>query len=306
MEILITGTDGFIGQNIKEYFQQKGCNVFGTVFIRDAEENEVRFDIRDEKEFEKLPNRAFDVIIHTAGIVDQTVPKKQMFLVNAEGTKKMVDWAESNGCRHFIQLSSVSVYGLKTNGENRTEDRTKRYDGVLAIPYQRSKAKAERYIEKSKLNYTMLRLPAVLGENDTYVSPSIIPRLQNGTFYFCGTKDKLFSTLYVKNLPLFIDKIIDTGPLNDVFNCADHHMTWREYVGEYATLLDVDPGNKKKSIVTVLTRINDKKWALIMTFSRFGGHYPSDKLIERLGCNPVKHTWQEGVKEAVKGFVAAS
>ncbi len=302
MKMMITGTDGFMGEVLKEYFKEKGFDVFGTVFIRDAEKNEVRFDIRNPEDFKKLPKETFDVIIHTVGVVDQTASKALMFEVNAEGTKRMLSWAKENGCKHFIQLSSVSVYGLKTNGQNRTEAKTKRYEGMLAIPYMRSKAKAEKYIEQSGVDYTILRLPAVLGKNDTYVSPAIIPRLKNGNFYFCGNGDKLFSTLFVKNLPPIMEKVIETGPLNDVFNCADHHMTWREYVGEYAKILNVDPGNKKAPIVSVLPRIKDKKWALIMTFSRFGGHYPSKKLKQRLDAYPVDYSWQQGVQEAIEGF----
>jgi len=102
MELLITGTDGFMGQVLKDYFQARGHNVFGTVFVRDAFENEVRFDVRNANDFTKLQRKPFDVIIHTIGIVDQTAPKKQMFLVNAEGTKKMLHWAVETGCRHFI------------------------------------------------------------------------------------------------------------------------------------------------------------------------------------------------------------
>ena len=78
MKIMITGTDGFMGEVLKEYFTEKGYDVFGTVFIRDAQENEVRFDIRNQEEFEKLPKENFDVIIHTVGVVEQTAPKALM------------------------------------------------------------------------------------------------------------------------------------------------------------------------------------------------------------------------------------
>ena len=302
MNIMITGTDGFVGDILMKYFEEKGHSVFGTVFVRDAKENEVRFDIRDEKEFKKLPKGKFDVVIHTVGVVSQAAPKKLMFQVNAEGTKRMLAWAKENGGGHFIQISSVSVYGLKTNGQNRSEAKTKRYDGMFAIPYMRSKAKAERYIEESGLGYTILRLPAILGKNDTVVSPAIVPRLQNGSFYFCGKADKLFSTLYVKNLPPIIEKVIEAGPLNDAFNCVDYHVPWREFVGEYAKVLNVEPGNKTASILSVLPRLNDKLWALIMTYSRFGGHYPYEKLKNRLGDYPIAYPLEEGIREAIQPF----
>ena len=44
--ILITGTDGFIGSYLKSYFIEKGYDVFGTVFnLRDPHDNEVKVDV---------------------------------------------------------------------------------------------------------------------------------------------------------------------------------------------------------------------------------------------------------------------
>ena len=302
MDILITGTDGFIGAVLQKELRAQGIRVFGTVFLRPPQEDEVFCDVRDPDACRSLSTPPVDAVIHTAGIVDQTVPSRPMFEVNAEGTRRMLQWARGARCGHFIHISSVSVYGLRTNGENRTEAATPRYDGRLAIPYMRSKALAERYVENGGVPYTMLRLPAVLGPNDSYLTPAIVPRLQTGSFYFCGREDRLFSTLYVRNLPLILHALLRAGPLHEAYNCADHHMTWRALVEEYARHLGVRPGNRRRSIVTVLTRIRDKKWALIMTFSRFGGHYPSDRLWHRLGENPVRYPWQEGVREAVRAF----
>ena len=309
MKILITGTDGCVGGMLKERLVADGHDVFGTVFIRDAQEKEVRFNISNEEEFAKLPDERFDAIIHTVGIVDQTAPTDLLFTVNAEGTRRMLEWAKKTGSGHFIQISSVSVYGnLKPNGENRSEDRTKRNDSnlpFLGIPYMRSKAKAERYIEASGVPYTILRLPAVLGRNDAYLSPAIIPRLKDGTFRFCSSGDKLFSVLNVKNLPAIIEKLIERGPANDAFNCTtDDHTPWKEFVAEYARVLDVPLPDKRSPIITVLTRYNNKKWALIMTFSRFGGHYPNDKLKAFLGGEvPLEYSWHQGVQDAVAGFL---
>jgi nucleoside-diphosphate-sugar epimerase len=72
MNILITGTDGFIGSYLKEYFESKGYNVIGTVFFREAGEKEYHVDFTDLKDFNVLPEENFDIVIHTVGIVDQT------------------------------------------------------------------------------------------------------------------------------------------------------------------------------------------------------------------------------------------
>jgi nucleoside-diphosphate-sugar epimerase len=301
ISILITGTDGFIGESLKDYLINEGFNIFGTVYMREPEENEIKIDFSKEAEFKKLPDRDFEIIIHTVGIVDQTLPKKLMFEVNAEGTRRILDWAKSHGCKHFIQMSSTSVYGMKVIGENRREDNTKRYHGRFAIPYGRSKAKAEKYIEKSGIAYTILRMPPVIGKNDSFVSEVIIPRLLNGNFYFSGKKDKKFSFLYIKNLNSIISKLIETGPQNDVFNASDYSLFWRDFIEEFAENLNVKVKDQRKSFLSGLIHWKDKQYLFMIGYSYYGGHFPNDKLKKAIDWEP-EYSWKVGVKEAIDGY----
>jgi nucleoside-diphosphate-sugar epimerase len=92
-------------------------------------------------------------------------------------------------------------------GQNITED-TSRYNGRFAIPYMRTKAKAEQVIEESLIPFTMLRLPAVFGKGDTYVSPVIADFMRKNNFHLYGDGNKLISLMYVKNLGSLIENII--------------------------------------------------------------------------------------------------
>jgi nucleoside-diphosphate-sugar epimerase len=300
MNILITGTDGFVGSHLKEYFTARGHSVYGTVFMRDPEQNEYTIDLTRPETLKAIPDLTFDVVIHTAAIVDQTLPKKLIMNVNAEGTKHVLNHLQGK-CRHFIQISSISVYGMKTMGENRCE-KTGRCRGPFAIPYMRAKAKAEGYIEESGIPYTILRLPAILGKNDTALSQTIIPRLLDGSFYFCGKKEKKVSIIYVRNLCPIIEAVIQKGPLLDYFNCVCHHMTWRELITEYAGYLKIPVPKKRKSSLVMFTKFHDKMEMLIITFSLFGAHYPNEKLFSRIEVQ-LPYTWQEGIKEAVEGYL---
>lgn len=306
MKILITGTDGFMGGMLKSALSAEGHDVFGTVFIRPPDADEVHFDIRRADAFDALPDTPFDALIHTVGIVDQKAPAALMEQVNARGAARMARWAHENHCGHFIQLSSICVYGpLHTNGQQRREDNTPRYDGPFAIPYMRTKASAEREIIASGVPYTILRLPGVLGAHDTYLSPAIIDRLLDGTFAFCGSGDRRFSTLFVKNLPAIISRVLDAGPLHDCFNCTDGETSWREFVAEYARALEVPMPRRRRPLLSIIPRLNDKHWALIITFSRFGGQYPNDRLVARIDGLPPVRPWTEGVQEAVQASRAS-
>lgn len=305
MNLLITGTDGCIGSSLKEYFTAHEFSVTGTVFMRPPMPGEYRVDVRNQKDINALPKKIFPVIIHTAGIVDQSLPAKLIRAVNACGTMNMLGWAKDHGCVHFIQMSSVSVYGLRTMGENRTEHMTKRYNGLFTLPYMRSKSMAERYIEESGIGYTLLRLPAVLGRNDAYLSPAIITQLLNGSFSFCGNGNKLISVICVKNLGPILHKVIDIGPQNDYFHCTDHEIPWREFVSEYARHLNLPVPQKKRSILTLLTHLKDKKYLLMITFSRFGAHYSNSKIKSRIHFETPFH-WREEVRDAVDSYVQSS
>lgn len=185
MKILITGTTGFIGRSLFLHLQKQGHDVYGTV-RQQARQNEFQSNVTEADFADNLPNTTFDVIIHTVGSVDQTLPRKRMNHINVGGTRNIANWAKAHGCKHFIQISSTSVYGVICMGEYRTEKTPRvRFAG---IPYMTSKAQAERVVEKADLPYTNLRLPGVLGAEDSYLSPSIVPRLLAGNFYFCGKK----------------------------------------------------------------------------------------------------------------------
>jgi nucleoside-diphosphate-sugar epimerase len=303
-EILITGTDGFVGSYLRNYFIQEGWDVYGTVYnMREPMDKECIVNFCNDKDFIKIPDKDFEIIINVAGVVDQTLSKKIMMEINAEGTRRMSEWAKKHNCKHFIQISSVSAYGFRSLGENRTEIKTKRNKGFFGIKYGKSKAKAERYIERSGLQgYTILRFPAILGEGDSYISPIIISRLLKGEFYFSGKKNRLYSTFYIKNLGSLIFKVIEAGPLNRGLNCTDFEMTWKEYIAEYAQRLGLKLINQKKSIFTALSHWDDKKYLLMIGYSHFGAHYPNDKLKLLIDWEPL-YSWQEGVKEAILGYV---
>ncbi len=299
-KILITGTDGFIGNILKNLLSAAGYDVYGTVFLREPCEKEWRVDITKADDFNKLPSIAFDAVIHNAGMVQQNVPRKLMFEVNAEGTKKLVQWAETNQCKHFIQISSIGVYGLKSMGQNRLENTTCRFLS-LSVPYQQSKAKAEKYISLSSIPYTILRLPAVIGSGDTVITPSIAPRLLDGTYFSCGAANKKISLITVKSLAKLIMPVIDKKPTNEIYNCVSHHVSWSVLVNEYANNINKPVPKTKKSLLSAFTHLFDKHYLFLLVNSRFGAHFPNEKFINTFNIQATE-AWQDAVRESVLNF----
>lgn len=304
--ILLTGSTGFIGCMIYDYFSQLGYEVHRTDVKIDHNpaKHQYRSDIRQISDLQKnLPLLESPIIIHTAGIIDSALPKKLMFDVNVQGTHNILEYAKWVRCSHFIQLSSVSVYGYNLLGENRSEDQTHRCK-YIGINYSKSKAEAERKIEKSGIPYSLLRFPPVLGENDSYITPTIVPRLLEGNLFFGSREDHMYSLFYVKNMGSLLESLINHGPLNDAVNCIDYTVPWREYCGEYARQLHVDMPLQVKPFITGLLNWEDKHYLLMIGYSGLGASYTNEKLQTALHWNPPFH-WHEGVREAISSFMKA-
>lgn len=302
MRILVTGSDGCLGGAIADHLRSAGHTVQGTVFFRPPRADEFRLDLTDPGALAGLPPGPFDAIIHTAGIVDQDAPARLIKAVNELGTRRLVAWAARQGCGHFIFTGSISVYGVLSMGEHRTE-KTPALRPLALLPYMRSKLMAEKHIRASGLPHTILRLPAMIGCGDAFLSPTIVGALLSGRMFFSGRRERLVSLMSVANLCRVMAQLVARGPLGGAFNCADHHLPWRTLVTRYAAELGIGFRDKRKSILTLVGRLADKHYLLLLTFSFFGAHYP-DGTLHRLFPHTHAQSWQEAVRAAVKAVRA--
>ena len=88
-----------------------------------------------------------DAIVHVAGLINAS-SRAGFEAVNVGGTANMIDAARKAGVRRFVQISSLAAR------EPELSD------------YGRSKAKAERLVAASGLDWTIIRPPAVYGPGD--------------------------------------------------------------------------------------------------------------------------------------------
>lgn len=309
-KILVTGADGFIGSTVFKYLSNRFNDTYGTVYFSEPGKNQFHLDITSSESFKEashyVPAEGFDACIHAAGSVDQNIPAHTMFEVNYRGAKRLLAWLTHVGCRHFIQLSSITVYGKKVVGENRTEQTRRREWGIAAIPYGLAKAKAERAIEKSGIDYTLLRLPPVLGKRDTFVTPAVMERIEKSDIFTCSKTPRLISILIVECLPHYIEQFIKLGPQKDAFHIASHHVPWNEFICAYIDCERKDgctdlPGLSMRGRLSFLFHLRDKEKLLNSMFSAFGSHFSTEKAARLIDLTPTED-WRRGVQEAVAAY----
>jgi nucleoside-diphosphate-sugar epimerase len=272
----------------------------------DSELGEVRLDLTRDTLEDALPSGAVDAIIHTAGMVNPRVPNAVMFAINTGGTEKMLRWGAAQGCAHFVQISSVSVYGARALGQGRVEQTPRiRY---AALAYARSKALAERRIEQAGLPYTLLRLPMVIGRGDVFTSPVIVGGLRAGDLFMSGTGDVRTSMIGVNNLGVLTEALLAAGPANAPLNFADHHILWRDLLEEYARAVGVPLVTKKPPFPADIFRGHASEYFLLYGMSRFGGDFPTTALMAHLGAHgqhPALADWRVAVRDAVTSLPTA-
>lgn len=301
MKVLVTGADGCVGGAIAEQLRSSGYEVHGLVYGRDPiDAQESRLDLRDPAALSTLQAGPFGVVFHAAANVDPTIPAKAMFDINLGGTINVLRWAKQQGCSHFVQISSVSVYGNKARGSNRTEASTARSRRV-GLPYSRSKAAAEIEVEQSGIPYTILRLPMVIGKGDALASPTVIDAIRDGSFFMAGSGNKLCSVMTVPNIGPFAEHVLRRGPSGCALNFADHHVSWQEIAQKYADEMATELPSKRFSWPKGFLSGRATQWLLLWSCSKSGGHFPTDELEFHLG--PMRTVrWQRAVADAVSNY----
>ncbi len=149
--ILITGANSYIGTSFEKYIQGFEGYTVDTVDMIDGSWREKDFS-------------GYDTVFHVAGIahVKETRHNRHLYYkVNRDLAVETTKKSKESGVKHFILLSSVSVYGMVVGVINKD---------TLPLPksnYGKSKLEADNIIEKlsdSDFKVAIVRPPMVYGE----------------------------------------------------------------------------------------------------------------------------------------------
>ncbi len=149
MTIALTGGTGFVGQAVLECAAAKGLGVRALTRSPQQPRDGVTWiagDLADRKALRKLV-RGAEAVIHVAGLVNAPGPA-EFEAGNVAGTLALIEAAVKAGVPRFVFVSSLAA----------------REPGLSA--YGRSKARAERLVKASGLDWTIVRPPAVFGPRD--------------------------------------------------------------------------------------------------------------------------------------------
>ena len=221
MEILITGSNGFLGSKIK--YELKGHDIktlsrSNSTYNFDLASNVPMFDSQ------------FDLVIHAAGkahsIPKSDIEKQEFYFINVKGTKNLLDGLSKSGVpKYFVFISSVSVYGNEIGYEIDESYTLRALD-----PYGLSKIEAEQNVvdwcEKNNVICTVLRLPLVVGTNPPGNLKSMINAIKHNFYFNITGGNARKSMVLASDVSKYIIKAAEIG---GIFNLTDGcHPNFKE------------------------------------------------------------------------------
>ncbi len=203
----ITGASGFIGGHLEELLKKK--NLKYRKIGRKKDSDFVINQINSKTDWSQAL-KGVDIIFHLAGRAHAMREKNEDKYefhkkINFEGTKRLVEKASEMGVKKIIFLSTVKVFGEKSNLGNKFELSSK---SNPKDKYAISKLHAEEYLinaaNKMGLEFVIVRTPIVYGPNmkANFLSLYFLVYLRF-PFPFGKIKNKR-SIIYVGNLVDFL------------------------------------------------------------------------------------------------------
>jgi len=186
MKIAATGVTSSVGRRLCEIARERGHEVTGLVRdpnrldAKSIERLGVRIIAGDVGDASALADvaRGADVFVHAAALVGDGLDTAEMYRVNVDGTRIVIESAAKAGVAHFIHISSSAVYGRPDRGRVTEAWPTR----LIGTPYEDTKAQAERIaFERGRelgLSVIAIRPPIIYGPYDRNFMPRALATLK--------------------------------------------------------------------------------------------------------------------------------
>lgn len=231
-KVLVTGVNSYVGNSFAEWVKQYP-------YEYDVD----RISVRDDR-WKSLDLSVYDSILHVAGIAHRKETKKNTMLyynVNRDLACELANKAKSDGVKHFIFLSTMSVYGLDVGMIDKdTPLKPKSHYGKSKLLAEEKIKRLEDYFFK----VAILRPPMVYGKG-CKGNYQRLRKLALKIPVFPDVNNKR-SMIYIDNLSEFIRNII-----NELENGVFYPQN-KEYVNTSELVKLISNLNNRKIILTRL------------------------------------------------------
>jgi len=194
MKLLITGSNGFVGNYfINQYKEKYEIKTFS--FLKD--------------DINSLDCSDVDVVFHLSALVHQMggASKEEYERVNVTQTLQLAKKAKECGVKQFVFMSTVKVYGEETESVYTEKSICNPED-----EYGKSKLKAEKLLlelERENFRVSIIRTPIIYGYGVKANIKNLINLVNKVTLLPFGKIENKRSIVYIGNLCHLVDVVIE-------------------------------------------------------------------------------------------------
>ncbi len=207
--VLLTGVSGFVGGALGVHLRKLGHHVVGV--SRSAPRpgacsTHLTHDLAQSLPADWPP---VDVVVHCAALSSPWASPASYRANNVDATSHMLAYAERAGARHFVFISSSSVYYQHGDQFDLTEEAP--LPSVAINEYAATKRQGEEMVRRSETAWTILRPRAVFGPGDTVLFPRILRAAKRGQLPRMVRPDgrsPRADLIYIENLSYYVGRAI--------------------------------------------------------------------------------------------------
>lgn len=317
MKALVTGANGFTGSHLVKALEQQGHNVVCLVRktsnlsrLSDCKVQFVYGDFTDKDTLLTAMN-GVDTVFHTAAYVELgIVDEANMERVNVEGTRAVLEVAQSLRIAKVVYCSTIGVFG-NTQGTviNETFKRTQKN---FSSAYDRTKYLAQQLVDQfaaQGLPVVSILPSGIFGADDPHFGPVMQQFFKGGLKLWAGG-DRITGIVHVDDLVSAMIIAAEKGNLGEYYIISAGDLTTREMFNILSKESGVPvPHEAPKFLVRLAGNLLDPigrlfKWQPPLSRERV--HYVYDRCVrvdaskarQELGWQPrsVSETLQEITK----------
>ena len=208
MNLTITGSTGFVGQNLLQYLK----NYQVKRLTRQQLSNPTIEQLKDSESIIHFAGKAHDL--------KKTSSPNEYYEVNYELTKRLYDAFLKSDAKKFIFISSVKASADQVEGILTEEQQAN-----PQTDYGKSKLMAEQYIQDQELpedkSYYILRPCMIHGPGNKGNLNLLYQFVQKGIPYPLAAFENKRSFLSIENLCFVIKQLLEKPVPSGIFNVAD-------------------------------------------------------------------------------------
>lgn len=231
MNILVTGSNGFIGSHVVKHFKELGGGCVGLGRSKEPHDKSVVDDYvccdLGSDEIRKIPTKlsiTIDAVIHLAADMRKEPHCVDVISANCGGTQRLLEMCESADIKTFIQLSSLPVIGHPIEHPI-TESHPIAPYTVYHITKRTEELLANYACEYHGIRTASFRISAPIGPgvNPNTIFPTFIRKALAGEdLCLLGKGTRKQNYVYVKDIAKCLELSLQSEKVHGVYNLTSN------------------------------------------------------------------------------------